>query len=135
MGDSKRNSDGEPETRPERDGAGEDDRAEAAKSLSFEGALEQLEGTVSRLEVGELPLEEALALFESGVKLSRQCQATLDEAQQRVEILVADRKADPDAPESVPFEPDEDTTGDEATSAADDENVDDGDDDEIEDEE
>ena len=59
--------------------------------LSFEGALEQLEQTVGRLEEGEMPLEDALALFEQGVKLSRQCTTTLEAAEKRVEILVAGR--------------------------------------------
>jgi exodeoxyribonuclease VII small subunit len=59
--------------------------------VSFETALEQLEGTVARLEEGEMPLEEALELFESGVKLSRQCTTTLEEAERRIEVLVADR--------------------------------------------
>ena len=60
-------------------------------SLSFEGALDQLERTVSRLEAGEMPLEEALELFEAGVNLSRRCDATLDAAERRIEILIADR--------------------------------------------
>ncbi|MCA9505535.1 MAG: exodeoxyribonuclease VII small subunit [Myxococcota bacterium] len=60
-------------------------------TLSFEGALEQLEQTVQRLEEGEMPLEEALALFEQGVGLSRQCATTLEAAERRIEILVADR--------------------------------------------
>jgi exodeoxyribonuclease VII small subunit len=59
--------------------------------VSFESALEQLEATVARLEEGEMPLEEALELFESGVKLSRQCTTTLEEAERRIEVLVADR--------------------------------------------
>lgn len=59
--------------------------------LSFEAALTQLETTVGRLEEGEMPLEEALELFETGVKLSRQCTATLEAAEKRIEILVADR--------------------------------------------
>lgn len=62
--------------------------------LSFEGALEQLEQTVGRLEEGEMPLEEALALFEQGVKLSGQCTTTLEAAEKRVEILVAGRGED-----------------------------------------
>lgn len=61
---------------------------------SFENALEQLEGTVARLEQGEMPLEEALELFESGVKLSRQCSRTLAEAEHRIEILLSDRAGD-----------------------------------------
>jgi exodeoxyribonuclease VII small subunit len=60
-------------------------------SLSFESALEQLEATVGRLEAGEMPLEEALELFENGVNLSRQCETTLEAAEKRIEILVAGR--------------------------------------------
>lgn len=77
---------------------------------SFENALEQLEGTVARLEQGEMPLEEALELFESGVKLSRQCSATLEEAERRIEILVADRGLGEDSA-AVPFESEEDGDG------------------------
>lgn len=64
---------------------------------SFEGALDQLEKTVSRLESGEMPLEEALELFEAGVKLTRQCSETLEAAEKRIEILAGDRggKAEP----------------------------------------
>ena len=65
--------------------------AESPALLPFEGALDQLEGTVSRLEEGEMPLEEALELFEAGIKLSRQCNATLEAAERRIEILMADR--------------------------------------------
>jgi len=68
-----------------------EDAVESAPPLSFESALERLEVSVARLEEGEMPLEEALELFESGVKLSRQCQSTLEEAERRIEILVADR--------------------------------------------
>ena len=74
--------------------------------LSFEGALEQLEETVGRLEEGEMPLEEALGLFENGVKLSRQCAETLEAAERRIEILVGDR-GDGDALKAEPFETDE----------------------------
>lgn len=63
---------------------------EGAEILSFEGALEQLETTVGRLEEGEMPLEEALTLFEKGVLLSRQCAETLEAAEKRIEILVAE---------------------------------------------
>lgn len=74
---------------------------------SFETALEQLEGTVARLEEGEMPLEEALELFESGVRLSRQCATTLEDAERRIEILVADRGAG-EGSESVSFDLEED---------------------------
>jgi exodeoxyribonuclease VII small subunit len=79
----------------------------ASGAVSFESALGQLEGTVSRLEEGEMPLEEALELFESGVKLSRQCSTTLEEAERRIEILVADR-GEGENPEAVAFESEED---------------------------
>jgi exodeoxyribonuclease VII small subunit len=54
----------------------------------LEKSLEQLEALVVRLESGDLPLEQALKEFERGVKLTRQCQAALQEAEQKVEILL-----------------------------------------------
>jgi len=60
------------------------------KEKAFEEALRELEEIVNRLEQGDLPLEEALQLFEQGVKLSRLCHSRLDEAQKRVEILLKD---------------------------------------------
>jgi exodeoxyribonuclease VII small subunit len=71
----------------------EEDTAEP-QPISFEAALEQLETIVGRLEAGDLPLEESLELFESGIELSRRCNATLDSAERRIEILVAERGAD-----------------------------------------
>jgi len=56
-----------------------------APTGSFEEAMGRLEGVVKRLESGDLPLEEALTLFEEGVKLTRFCRAKLDEAQGRLE--------------------------------------------------
>ncbi|MGC8519997.1 MAG: exodeoxyribonuclease VII small subunit [Steroidobacteraceae bacterium] len=53
----------------------------------FEPALAELEAVVERLERGDLPLEEALSVFERGVELTRHCQSALRAAQQRVEIL------------------------------------------------
>ena len=58
------------------------------KSLDFEQALAELEGLVERLEHGDLPLDEALKAFERGVALTRQCQLSLQAAQQKVEILM-----------------------------------------------
>jgi exodeoxyribonuclease VII small subunit len=54
----------------------------------LEKSLEELEALVVRLESGDLPLEQALKEFERGVKLTRQCQAALEEAEQKVEILL-----------------------------------------------
>ncbi len=59
-----------------------------AEEPSFEHALERLEAIVDRLEGGELPLEQALALFEEGVGLSRTLAARLGDAEQRVQVLV-----------------------------------------------
>jgi len=60
------------------------------KEKTFEEALRELEEIVNRLEGGDLPLEEALQLFEEGVRLSRLCHTKLDEAQRRVEIVLKD---------------------------------------------
>lgn len=66
----------------------------------LEKSLEELEALVEHLESGDLSLEEALKHFERGVKLTRECQATLKEAEQKVEILL---KKTADA-EPAPFE-------------------------------
>jgi exodeoxyribonuclease VII small subunit len=54
----------------------------------FEKSLEELEALVARLERCDLPLAEALALFEQGVAMTRSCHTALSEAQQKVEILL-----------------------------------------------
>ncbi|MCG7387945.1 MULTISPECIES: exodeoxyribonuclease VII small subunit [Pantoea] len=64
----------------------------AEPPASFETSLQQLEQIVSRLESGELPLEEALNEFERGVQLARNGQQTLQQAEQRVRILLSDDK-------------------------------------------
>ena len=61
----------------------------AQESPAFDDGLDRLESLVQRLETGHLGLEEALAVFEEGVKLSQQLQAQLAEAQRRVEVLKA----------------------------------------------
>ncbi|MFC6633041.1 exodeoxyribonuclease VII small subunit [Microbulbifer taiwanensis] len=58
------------------------------KSATFEEALGELEQLVERLEAGDLPLEEALADFERGVKLTRECQQKLATAEQKVKVLM-----------------------------------------------
>ena len=73
------------------------------KTIDFEQALGELEAVVERLEHGELPLEEALKQFERGIELTRGCQASLKQAEQRVEILL--RKTPEAAPE--PFDAEE----------------------------
>jgi len=78
-----------------RKGAGRAGKEEAARDdapnpfaeLGFEEALARLEGIVDRLEEGDLDLADALARFEEGVQLTRHCQAQLESAERRVEIL------------------------------------------------
>ncbi|MDX1451203.1 MAG: exodeoxyribonuclease VII small subunit [Oleiphilaceae bacterium] len=53
----------------------------------FEHSLAQLEDIVRKMEQGQLTLEESLGAFEQGVKLTRQCQETLKNAEQRVSQL------------------------------------------------
>ena len=62
--------------------------ARNSKAPDFEQSLAELETLVERLERGDLPLDEALKLFERGVALTRHCQASLQAAQQKVEILL-----------------------------------------------
>ncbi|KAA9000085.1 exodeoxyribonuclease VII small subunit [Affinibrenneria salicis] len=69
---------------------------------SFEQSLGELEQIVTRLESGDLPLEQALNEFERGVQLARQGQQKLQQAEQRVQILLSD---DADAG-LTPFTPD-----------------------------
>ena len=62
------------------------------KPKTFESSLEELERIVRELEQGELPLERSLELFEHGVKLSRECQDRLNQAERRIEILMRDNQ-------------------------------------------
>lgn len=56
--------------------------------FDFETALEQLEELVSSMEDGELSLEESLEAFEKGIKLTRECQSALKNAEQKVQVLL-----------------------------------------------
>lgn len=56
---------------------------------SFEECIRRLAEIVERLEKGDLPLEQSVALFEDGVQLARRSQAELDRAEKRVEELLA----------------------------------------------
>jgi exodeoxyribonuclease VII small subunit len=77
----------------------------------FEDALKRLEEIVGRLEKGELPLEDSLALYEEGIQLSRLCHTKLEEAERKIELLMKDAKGAlvPDqtgSPRSTPFKSD-----------------------------
>jgi len=69
----------------------------------FEQSLGELEALVTKLEQGDVPLEDALKTFERGVALTRQCQTALRTAQQKVEMLLARNGTE----EVVPFADDE----------------------------
>ena len=66
---------------------------EAAKdpeSIDFESALAELEGLVTKMESGDLSLDDSLKAFERGVRLARQCQTELKNAELRVQALTDD---------------------------------------------
>lgn len=66
-------------------------------ALSFEEALRALEEVVRRLESGDVPLDDSIALYEKGEKLRAACQARLDAAQARIERIVAGADGTPAA--------------------------------------
>jgi len=70
----------------------------------FEDALNKLERIVSKLEEGDIPLEESLKLFEEGIRLSRFCNQKLDEAEKKVEILLKGKNG---MMKAHPFDPSE----------------------------
>ncbi len=65
------------------------------QSGNFESSLVALEKIVRELERGDLPLERSLELFEQGVRLSRECQDRLNEAERRIELLLRDADGRP----------------------------------------
>ncbi|MEG6615906.1 exodeoxyribonuclease VII small subunit [Peptococcaceae bacterium 1198_IL3148] len=64
------------------------------KERNFEEALTRLEEVVKQLEDGQLPLEKALHLFSEGVELANICNSKLEEAEQRVNMLVTRTSGD-----------------------------------------
>ena len=71
---------------------------EESNALSFEQSMSELETLVENMEKGEMSLDESLAAFEEGIKLTRSCQKSLEEAEQKVEILMkntAEAKLEP----------------------------------------
>jgi exodeoxyribonuclease VII small subunit len=76
-------------------------KPKTTKGLTFEKALQRLEEIVSELEDPQKGLEQALALFEEGVVLSRFCRGKIDEIQKRVEVVL---KETPQGFVTGPFE-------------------------------
>lgn len=77
---------------------------ETVSVARFEQSLAELDALVTKMEGGELSLDESLQAFERGIALYRGCQAALEQAEARVRLL-----ADPEHPETMqPFAPEED---------------------------
>jgi len=65
------------------------------QARTFEASLEALEQIVQQLEGGDLSLEKSLELFEQGIRLSRECQERLSQAERRIEVLMRDNQGWP----------------------------------------
>jgi exodeoxyribonuclease VII small subunit len=63
---------------------------EQYQELSFEQALSRLEAIVKAMESGDLPLEQAISEFQEGMQLARICREKLDQAEQKIEMLVSE---------------------------------------------
>jgi exodeoxyribonuclease VII small subunit len=86
----------------ENNSANAESRSANEKSVSFEDALADLQQIVTELEDNSLGLESSLAQFERGIGLLRQCHAFLEQAEQKIEILLS-YKADGEA-QTAPFD-------------------------------
>ena len=64
-----------------------DDPLDDIIGLSYEAAYQQLEALLTRLESGALPLEESVALYERGQRLSAHCQALLEDAKLKIKLV------------------------------------------------
>ena len=73
------------------------------KAADFETSLAELQTLVERLESGELSLEDSLGAFEQGIRLTRDCQASLSQAEEKEQILL-ERDGELD---EAPFDPDQ----------------------------
>ena len=73
------------------------------KAADFETSLAELQTLVERLESGELSLEDSLGAFEQGIRLTRDCQAALAQAEQKVQQLL-ERDGEQ---QEVPFDTDD----------------------------
>jgi exodeoxyribonuclease VII small subunit len=81
-----------------------DQSTDGDKSLNFEDALKALEAIVHKLESGEAPLDESIALYERGHQLRALCQARLDAAKARIEAITIGADGTPSG--TKPFDAD-----------------------------
>ena len=77
---------------------------EDLSALNFEDALKRLEDIVRKLESGDVPLDQSIALYSEGEKLRGLCQQRLEAAQAKIEKITLDRDGKPKA--TVPFDAD-----------------------------
>jgi exodeoxyribonuclease VII small subunit len=77
------------------------DNGDAA--LSFEEAMDQLEAIVAKLESGDVPLEQAIELFQEGMRLSQLCGSKLEQVERKIEMLIESEQGI----ERKPFAPEE----------------------------
>ena len=73
----------------------EKEMSEKIKDISFEEALEKLEQIVSQLESGQIKLDDAVKVYEEGVRLKKLCEKKLSDAQMKVEKLVLNKQNQP----------------------------------------
>ena len=78
------------------------------RELSFEAALAELEGVVKELERGDLPLDEAILRYQSGMQLVRACRERLKVAEQRIEMVLAQEQEPGQATVTRPFSVEDD---------------------------
>jgi exodeoxyribonuclease VII small subunit len=81
--------------------------------FNFEESLANLENLVEAMEAGELSLEESLKAFEQGIKLTRECQLALEQAEQKVQVLLSGSGE----PQASAFSEDEESSLDDEDSA------------------
>jgi len=72
-----------------------------ANKLTFEKALAELESIVQKLERGDVPLEESVAIYERGEVLKRRCEELLRQAEARVEKITLDASGNPTGTEPL----------------------------------
>ena len=70
-------------------------QARPVEEMSFEEAIAELERIVERLERGQVPLAESIAIYERGAALKARCEKLLKEAEMRIEKIVLDERGEP----------------------------------------
>ena len=64
--------------------------AKKGKQIQFEEAFKRLKDIVTKLESGDLSLEESMTLFEEGITLTKTCKTRLEAAEQKIQLLLKD---------------------------------------------